>query len=122
MNRHMRRADMRTFRHASLLTHLVPAGDPAIEDYRLLKDAVANFQAGRIVRRLFCVGCRGPFHDDGPSVNCYLFAMPLHVDGLVATSAFCACCVETMSAAEIDAICTRVLRKLAPRGRFLDAR
>lgn len=112
---------MRIFRRNALLTHLLPANDAAIEDHRLLKNAVANFQAGRGERKLLCPACKVSFDVDGPPVAAYLFAMPVTIDGLVSTSGFCEC-VETLSITEVDAVCTRLLRQLAPRGKWLDPR
>jgi hypothetical protein len=120
MNRQARRSDMRIFRHSDLLTHMV-AADEALEDHPLLKNAMDSWQAGRVSRKLFCPACKASFVDDAAKVGAFLFAMPVNIDGLVATSAFCMSCVETLSATEVDAICTRVLRKLAPGGHFIDA-
>jgi hypothetical protein len=113
---------MRLFRRSDLLTHAVGADDVALEDHLLLMNARDNWQAGRVQRKLFCCGCKLSFADDGAKVGGYLFAVPVAIDSLVATSAFCACCWETLSSSEVDAICTRVLRRLAPHGRFLDPR
>lgn len=119
MNRHARRSDMRIFRRSDLLTHMLPADDAAIEDHRLLKNAVANFQAGRRTRKLLCPACKTEFAADGPQVAAYLFAMPINIGDLVSTSGFCAC-VEMLSSAEIDAACTGLLQQLTPHGKFLD--
>jgi hypothetical protein len=119
VNRHSRRSDMRIFRRADLLTHMIAVDDVALEDHPLLKNAVANFHAGRGTRKLLCPACKAPFADDGLQVAAYLFAMPVTIDGLVSTSGFCSC-VAALSIAEVDAVCTRVLRALAPGGQFLD--
>ena len=81
-----------------------------------------NFHLPHGVHRPFCIGCKASFLDDGAKIGSYLFALPLGVDGLVATSGFCVNCVETLTPDEVDAICTRVLRKMAPGGTFLDPR
>jgi hypothetical protein len=120
MNRHARRAEMRSFRRCDLITHAVADDDVALEDHPLLMNARANWQAGRVERKLFCVGCKLSFIDDAAKVGGFLFAMPVAVDSLVATSAFCVTCWQTLAASDIDAICTRVLRRLTP-GHFLDA-
>lgn len=89
MNRRARRSDMRTFRHVDLLTHMVSAIDvDALDPF--LKNAVANFEAGRVPRKLFCPACKVSFADDDARVGAFLFAMPLNVDDLVATSVICA--------------------------------
>ena len=122
MNRHARRSDMRTFRRAELLTHCVAADDVALERHKLLKDAAANFHLPHVTHRPFCIACRASFVTDDAKVDSYLFAMPLNVDGLVATSGICSNCMDTLSASEMDRIVTRVLRKLVPHGHFIDAR
>jgi hypothetical protein len=122
MNRHMRRSDMRTFRRAELLTHCIDAADAALEGHKLLKDAAANFHLPHAMHRPFCISCKASFVADNAKVGSYLFAMPLNVDGLVATSGICTNCTDALSASQLDAICTRVLRKLVPHGDFIDAR
>jgi hypothetical protein len=123
MNRHARRSDMRTFRRSELLTHMVAADDVALlEGHRTLKTAVQNWQAGRVLRKLLCIGCKASFADEAVKPAFFLFAVPIGVDGLVSTSAFCACCWQTLSTAEVDAVSTRGLRRLAPGGCFLDTR
>ena len=79
-------------------------------------------RAGRVSRRPFCIGCKASFADLDAEVGAFMFAMPLNIDGLVATSALCVSCYETLPASEVDAVCTRTLQQLAPRGRFLDLR
>ena len=120
MNRHARRSDMRVFRRFDLLTHCIAADDAALERHQLLKDAAENFLQPRAAHQPFCIGCKAPFVDGDAEVGGYLFAMPVSVDGLVATSAFCAGCWQTLPVADIERISTRVLRKLAPGGKFLD--
>ena len=123
MNRHARRSDLRLFRHSVLLTHMIAADDAAaLGGHRLLRDALANWQSGRGSRNAACLGCKASLADPDAKVGAFLFALPLNVGGLVSTSAVCARCWVTLPASEVDAVCTRVLRKLAPGGRFLDAR
>jgi hypothetical protein len=109
---------MRIFRRACLLTHMLAADDAAIVAHRLLRNAVANFENGRGTRKLCCPACKAAFDVDGPPVAIFLFAMPVNIDGLVSTSGFCSC-VATLSSAQVDAISTRLLNRLAP-GKFLD--
>lgn len=122
MNRHARRSDMRTLRRADLVTHCLTPDDAALERHKLLKDAAVSFHLPSGAHRPFCIGCKRSFLGDGAKIGSYLFALPLGVDGLCATSGFCANCIETLTPGEVDAICTRVLRKIAPGGKFLDAR
>ena len=122
MNRHARRSDMRVLRRANLLTHCLLADDVALQQHKLLKDAATNFHLPSGAHRPFCIGCKRSFLDDGAKIAAYLFALPVGVDGLCATSGFCSNCMERLSQGEVDAVCTRVLRKMAPGGRFLDAR
>lgn len=121
MNRHARRSDMRLFRRSDLLTHMIAASDvDAIEGHRLLNNALANWQAGRISRHAVCIGCKTSLADLDAKVGAYLFALPVNVSDLVSTSALCASCWQTLPPSEVDRISTRVLRQLSPNGRFLD--
>src|SRR4051794_17716927 len=123
MNRHARRADMRRFRRSDLLTHIVAADDSAaLGGHKLLKDALASWQADLLSRKAICIGCKAPFADLDAKVGAYLFAMPVNVDGLVSTSAFCHRCWRELSPADVERQASRVLRQLLPGGRFLDAR
>ena len=123
MNRHARRSDMRLFRRSDLLTHMIAAEDvAALDGHPLIKNALANWQAGRITRHAICVACKASLADLDVKVGAYLFALPVNVDGLVSTSAFCATCWETLSASEIDVVSTKLLRQLLPAGKFLDPR
>lgn len=121
MNRHMRRSDMRTLRRAELLTHCIPSDDVEIGRRKLLKDAVRSFRLPHGSHKPVCISCRRSFLFDGAEVGLFLFAMPVNVVGLCTTSAFCVDCAETLTPEEIDAIAARVLRTVAPGGRFLDA-
>ncbi len=120
MNRHARRTDMRLFRRSDLLTHCVAADDAVLDNHPLLMNALENWRAGRGSRKLTCIGCKLLFADDDARAGGYLFAMPVNVDGLVSTSAFCISCWGTLSSDQLDAICTRVLRQLLPGGAFLE--
>jgi hypothetical protein len=122
VNRHTRRADMRTFRRSDLLTHCVAADDVALENHPLLKNALENWRAGRGSRKLTCIGCKLLFGDDDARAGGYLFAMPVNVDGLVSTSVFCDRCWHELSPADIEREATRVLRQLLPGGKWLDPR
>jgi hypothetical protein len=113
---------MRIFRRSDLLTHMVAADDvAALDGHKLLKNALANWQTGRITRHAVCIGCAASLADPDAKVGAYLFALPVNVNDLVSTSAFCLHCHETLAINEIEHHATRVLRQLAPGGRFLDA-
>ncbi|QIG97526.1 hypothetical protein [Bradyrhizobium sp. 6(2017)] len=101
---------------------MVAADDIALEDQPLLKNALANWRAGRGSRKLTCVSCKLLFAGDDARAGGYLFAMPLNIDGLVSTSVFCDRCWRELPPADIEREATRVLRQLLPGGRFLDAR
>jgi hypothetical protein len=115
---------MRLFRRDHIVTHMVAADDVAValEDQPLLKNALANWQAGRVVRKLFCPVCKLSFADEDAKVGAFLFAVPVNIGALVATSAFCAQCWQNLSITEVERVATRVLQPLAPGGRFIDAR
>ena len=69
-----------------------------------------------------CIGCKASFVGDETRAGAFLLSVPVGVPDIVATSVFCLHCHATLPVTEIERIATRVLRKLAPRGRFLDAR
>ncbi len=121
MNRHARRTDMRMFRRSDLLTHCV-AADTSLDGHPLLRKATLHWHSNIEVRKPVCIACKLSFLDNDARVGGYLFAMPVNVGDLVSTSVFCTCCWETLSASEVDAISTRVLRQLLPAGKFLDPR
>lgn len=112
---------MRIFRRSDLLTHCVAADEvAALEGHKLLTDALANWQAGRVSRKAICIGCKASFADLDAKVGAFLFAMLVNVDGLVSTSVFCADCWRDLPPADIERVAARVLRQLLPNGRFLD--
>jgi hypothetical protein len=119
MNRHSRRASVRSIRHSDLITHLIP-GDVPLDDHVTLHNAVLHWYANIDARKPICIGCRASFLHDDVWVGCFLLSTPGSVPDIVATSAFCAQCHETLSVSEVDAISTRVLRALSPNGKFLD--
>lgn len=112
---------MRLFRRADLMTHCVAAdAASALDGHPLLKNALANWQSGRVSRHAICIGCKASLADPDAKVGAFLFALPVNVDDLVSTSALCASCWQTLPPSEVDRISTRVLRALSPNGRFLD--
>jgi hypothetical protein len=119
MNRHARRADMRTFRRSDLLTHCV-AADVPLDDNAMLRNAALHWRSNIETRRPICIACKISFVGDKARAGAFLFAMPVNIGGLVSTSAFCTYCWDTLSLADIERIATRVLRQLSPRGHFLD--
>jgi hypothetical protein len=86
-----------------------------------LHNAVMHWYANIADRKPICIGCKTSFVDDEARVGAFLLSVPVGVPDIVATSAFCLHCHETLKMADIDRISTRVLRQLAPGGRFLDA-
>jgi hypothetical protein len=122
MNRHARRSDMRILRRAELVTHCRPADDVAIQQNKMLRDAARNYRLPHGSHKPVCISCKRSFLFDGAQVGLFLFAMPVGVAGLCTTSAFCVDCAETLSSDEVDRIATRILRTVAPGGRFIDGR
>jgi hypothetical protein len=120
MNRHQRRSSVRSIRHSNLVTHLI-AADVPLDEHAILHNAVLHWFAHIADRKPVCIGCKRSFVGGKVRVGAFLLSVPVGVPDIVATSAFCAQCHEALSIAEVDAISTRVLRQLAPRGRFLDA-
>lgn len=121
MNRHQRRASVKSIRHSDLITHLI-AADVPLDDHAMLHNAVLHWYRNIDVRKPICIGCKASFVGDQARVGAFLLSVPVGVPDIVATSAFCTSCHETLPASEVDAICTRVLQQLAPHGQFLDAR
>ena len=120
MNRHERRASVRSIRHSDLITHLI-AADVPLDDHATLHNAVLHWYANIDVRKPICIGCKARFFGDDAKVGAFLLSVPIGVPDIVATSAFCAKCHEALSMSEVDSISTGVLRALAPNGHFLDA-
>ena len=119
MNRHARRASVSSIRHSDLLTHLV-AADVPLDDHAVLHNAVLHWYSHIDARKPICIGCKASFLRDDVRVGAFLLSMPVAVPDIVATSAFCAQCHATLPLGEVDAISTRILRQLAPGGKFLD--
>jgi hypothetical protein len=121
MNRHTRRASVKSIRHSDLITHLI-AADVPLNDHAILHNAVLHWYSNIETRKPICIGCKTSFVGDKAKVGAFLLSTPVSVPDIVATSAFCAKCHEALLESEVDAISTRVLRQLAPGGHFLDAR
>ncbi|KRQ01848.1 hypothetical protein AOQ72_10555 [Bradyrhizobium yuanmingense] len=120
MNRHARRASVKSIRHSDLITHLIGVEVP-LDDHATLHRAVLHWYSNIAARKPVCIACKVSFLDDETRVGAFLLSVPVCVPDIVATSAFCAECHETLSLAEVDAVSTRVLRQLAPGGKFLAA-
>ena len=118
MNRHQRRSDLRAIRHSQLNTNLVSADAP-LDDHPVLHHAVQHWYGNIAIRRPICIACKTPFYGGETRVGAFLLSLPVGAPDIVVTSAFCAPCHATLSISEIEAACTRVLRQLAPGGRFL---
>jgi hypothetical protein len=124
-NRHQRRAELSDLKRQArvLVTHMVPAS-ACLDDHPLLLRARRHYQDGIEERHAQCVGCKVRFTITGEAPAAFLFAEPVNVGDIVATSALCAGCWQTlpMIEGELDRVATRVLRAVVPGGRFLDDR
>ncbi|MGY4261429.1 hypothetical protein ACVI1L_008497 [Bradyrhizobium sp. USDA 4516] len=118
MNRHARRASVKSIRHSDLTTNLVSADTP-LDSHPILHHAVQNWYGNIASRRPICIACKTPFHGGETRVGAFLLSVPVGAPDIVVTSAFCSGCHATLTLSEIEAACTRVLRQLAPGGRFL---
>lgn len=118
MNRHERRASVKSIRHSDLLTHLIAVEVP-LDDHAILHRAVLHFYATIASRKPVCIGCKASFFDEETCVGSFLLAQPIGTPDMVVSSAFCAQCHETLSIAEVDAVSARVLSQIVPNGRFL---
>jgi hypothetical protein len=124
MNRHRRRSEERSFRHEArsqhLITHLVAAG-ASLDRFPLLKRARRYWIDGIASRQPYCCACQALFAGEA-TAGAFLFAtLPADPD-VASVSAICIDCHRDLPAREIEAVCQRVLQRLWPNGRFLDAR
>jgi len=94
----------------------------SLDDHAVLHNAVLHWRTNLDVRKPVCIGCKASFLRDDIRLGAFLLSVPVSVPDIVATSAFCTECHETLSIAQVDAIATLVSRAIAPRGRFLDPR
>jgi hypothetical protein len=118
MGRHERRSAI-TFRQRAgnhLVTFLTDDVE-LIDGNPALKSALAHWLAVVELRRPICIGCRSCFMD-GAQPAAYLFASSPAIPNAASTSAFCVECWVKLDMDEVEAICTRVLRRLLPRGAF----
>jgi hypothetical protein len=120
MGRHERRAEIARFRKecsgGHLMTYLVPAGTAI--DHLTIKRAQAHWEANRLLRQPMCIGCKLIFADNSARVGSFLHAINPALPDSASTSAFCEECDRDLSNAQVDEICTRVLRRLLPGGVF----
>jgi hypothetical protein len=121
-NRATRRSEARAFRrevsHAHLTTYLLEA-DLRLDGHPLLEGAISFWYSGIKTRRPFCCACKASFLDDAVQAAAFLLAVPPAATS-AGVSAFCHQCWQTLPMSEIEAIATRVLRKVVPGGRFED--
>ncbi len=124
-NRATRRADLADFRREAhrehLLTYMIDATDnAALDRIPLLRRAVDYWRGNIPQRKPICPGCRASFANDATAAA-FLFATTAVAPTSASVTAYCAKCWTTLSASEVDAISTRVLRALLPNG-HLEAR
>jgi len=105
---------------AHLLTFMVPA-DAKLDRQPLLAQARTWWRARIKTNRPTCIGCRASFAE-GAEVGSFLFSTAAVVPTSASVSAFCCKCASDLSPDDIDRVATKVLRKLAPGGEFLDPR
>jgi hypothetical protein len=133
-NRHQRRAaskqrkvDVARFRHElggeGLDTYLVFVADVDLLARKpLLARAGCNWAEQLSVKRPVCIACKASFGEDAvgsaAKPGSFLFATSRRAPDACATSvsAICEWCVARLSDAEIDQVCTDLLRQLIPGG------
>jgi hypothetical protein len=120
-NRHARRREVVAFRAEIaamvLTTHLIDADDlHDMPHAAFFERAVADWRARR---RSQCICCKEVVDDPGA----FLFAHPsgAAVPTSASVSAICRDCWRDLPMAEIEVAATRLLRKILPRGAFIDA-
>jgi hypothetical protein len=69
MNRHQRRASVKSIRHSDLITHLI-AADMSLDDHATLHNAVLHWYSNIVVRKPVCIGCKASFLDDENAGGC----------------------------------------------------
>jgi hypothetical protein len=120
MSRHERRSQIARFRRecsgGHLMTYLIPAG--ASFDHPVIQRAQAHWEANRLMRQPQCIGCKVIFGENSMRVGLWLHAISPAISHAASTSAFCEKCGRDLSDAQVDRICTRVLRALLPNGHF----
>ncbi len=118
MNRHTRRASVRSIRHSDLITYLV-AADAPLDGHPLLRNALSYWRSNIQQRRPFCPACKANYADDAhPSA--FLFATTAVAPTSASVSAFCHQCWDDLPPDVIEREAARVLRHLIPGGWFLD--
>lgn len=122
-NRHRRRADLRSFKREAHKAHLVTyltAADQPLDGHPLLSQALSFWRGNIQQRRPFCPACRAKFADDAHP-GAFLFATIPVAPTSASVSAFCDQCWHDLPPDVIEREAARVLRRLIPGGRFLDA-
>ena len=123
MNRHTRRAELRSFKRdahrTDLVTYLIAADDASLDRKPLLARAL-SFWRGQIQRRRpYCPNCKANFADDAHP-GAFLFSTIAVAPTSATVTAFCDQCWHDLSPAVIERQAARVLRQILPGGRFLD--
>jgi hypothetical protein len=126
MNRHTRRADLRSFKRdahkAHLVTYMIAADDvTALDAMPILSRAAMFWRSGIEQRRPFCPACKANFADDATAAA-FLFAVPALAPTSASVTAICDQCWRNLPPDAIEREAAKVLRQLIPHGRFLDAR
>jgi hypothetical protein len=124
-NRAQRRSNQRLFRHRQhIVTFLIGATDEAaLHREPLLSHAADYWRGGLFAQKHWCVSCEATFAITGePQPGLFLFAVPPQTPGIASVSAICTTCHRDLSESDIEAVCVRVLHRLWPNGKFLDAR
>jgi hypothetical protein len=123
MGRHQRRADLARYKHltsgGALITHLLAAENVA-GTAPLFAHAVQHWRVQISIRRPWCISCSRSFASGELWPTAFLLSTP-GVSPIVSVSGICSRCWSESSPAEIESACLRVLRKIIPGGRWLDA-
>jgi hypothetical protein len=113
MGRHERRSEIARFRRevslAYLETYLLDA-DLRLDDHPLLAGAVSFWYGNIRQRKPVCCACKASFLDDEVQAGGFLLAVPPAANS-AGVSAFCHRCFETLTDADLEAVCARVLKK-----------
>ena len=124
MNRHQRRADLRSVkRDAShgLLTYLIEAAD-SLDRAPLLRDAINFWRTNAPTRKPICIGCKASFTGEAQvDVAAFLLATSPVSSGTASVSGICTDCWNGLSDDELERAVLRVLRTFLPNAKFEDA-
>jgi hypothetical protein len=108
---------------AAVATNMIIAGESLAghPHQKLITGAIGHYARGcKPGAGKCCIGCRLHFIGGELRSKAFLVSTSAVAPDTAATSAFCPRCWDSKSDAEIERACVFILRRILPRGRFLD--